>query len=110
MRLWNSVSIWLPLRRSDENWSEDVARPKKVGNDLPSICAQREKLEAQLAELAAREKEALEAARDAGRPVLLGALCKVKIGEMNRQDAKAIAAAIGKLGGAQAAKLLAAKA
>lgn len=86
-----------------------MARPKRAGNDLPSISAERARLEAQLAELAAREKEALEAARDAGRPVLLGALDKIKIGEMDRQDAKAIAAAIGRLGGAQAAKLLAGK-
>lgn len=86
-----------------------MARPKRVGNDLPSISAERARLEAQLAEVAAREKEALEAARDAGRPVLLSALEKVKIGEMNRQDAKAIAVAITKLGGTQAAKLLAVK-
>ncbi|HEX7777072.1 MAG TPA: hypothetical protein VF449_11165 [Parvibaculum sp.] len=60
--------------------------------------------------MAAREKEAIEAARDAGRPALLSALERVKIGEMTRQDAKAIAGAIAKLGGVQAAKLLAAKA
>jgi predicted transcriptional regulator len=83
-----------------------MARPKRVGNDLPSICAERARLEAQLAELAAREKEALEAARDAGRPVLLSALDKVKIGEMNRQDARAIAQAIAKLGGAEVVRLV----
>jgi hypothetical protein len=84
-----------------------MVRPKKVGSDLESIVAERARLEAQLAELANREKEAREAARDAGRPVLLGALEKVKIGELTRQEAKTIATAIGKLGGAEVARLVA---
>lgn len=86
-----------------------MARPKKVGSDLTSISAERARLEAELADLAAREKEALEAARDAGRPALLSALERVKIGEMTRQDAKVIATAIGRMGGSQAAQLLTAK-
>ena len=86
-----------------------MARPKKIGSDLTSISAERARLEAELADLAAREKEALEAARDAGRPALMSALERVKIGEMTRQDAKAIATAIGRMGGAQAAQLLASK-
>jgi len=86
-----------------------MAKPKKVGNDLPSIAAERARLEAQLAELAALERDAREAARDAGRPVLLAALDKIKIGEMSRQDAKAIAGAIAKHGGVQMAKMLEAK-
>jgi predicted transcriptional regulator len=83
-----------------------MARPKRVGNDLTSISAERARLEAQLAELAAREKEALEIARDAGRTVLIQALEKIKIAEMNRQDARAIAQAIAKLGGAEVARLV----
>jgi hypothetical protein len=83
-----------------------MARPKKVGTDLNSICAERARLEAQLAELAARERDAREAARDAGRPVLMSALEKIKIAELTRQDAKVIAGAIAKLGGTEVAKLL----
>jgi len=64
-------------------------------------------LETRLAVVIQREKEAEAAERDAGRPLLLAALDRIKIGAMERPEAKAIAAAIAKHGGAKVAASLA---
>lgn len=76
------------------------------GNDLDGIRQEREKIEQMLAEVQRREREAIEAQKDAGRPTLLAALGKVKIGAMQRPDAKAIADAIAKHGGDGVARAL----
>lgn len=73
---------------------------------LQSIKQERVKLEAALAAIVQREKEAEDALRDAGRPVLLAALERVKIPELDRSDARAIAAAIAKHGAAKVAAAL----
>ena len=74
---------------------------------LQAIRQERAKLETMLATIVQREKEAEAAQRDAGRPVLLAALDRIKIGAMERPDAKAIASAIAKHGGAKVAASLA---
>ena len=68
---------------------------------LDAIKQERIKAEAALAAIVQREKEAEEALRDAGRPVLIAALERVKIPEMDRTEARTIAAAIAKHGGAK---------
>lgn len=68
---------------------------------LESIKQERLKAEAALAAIVQREKEAEEALRDAGRPVLLSALERVKIPDMDRAEARTIAAAIAKHGAAK---------
>jgi len=73
---------------------------------LESIKQERVKLEAALAAIVQREKEAEDALRDAGRPVLLAALERVKIPELDRLDARTIAAAIAKHGAAKVAAAL----
>jgi hypothetical protein len=73
---------------------------------LETIKQERVKLEAALAAIVQREKEAEDALRDAGRPVLLAALERVKIPELDRSDARAIAAAIAKHGAAKVAAAL----
>ena len=75
--------------------------------DLETIRQERAKLEDMLATVIQREKDAEAAQRDAGRPVLLAALDRIKIGAMDRPEAKAIAAAIAKHGGAKVAASLA---
>ena len=75
-----------------------MARPRNVGGDLATIAAERARLQAELARLDEAEKAALETERDAGREFLLAALTKVKIGRMDRAQAKALAQAIGSLG------------
>ena len=74
-----------------------MARPQKL-DDLSAIEARREALRAQLADLDEKAKAAEQAARDAGRPTLLAALERVKISELSRQEARAIASAIGQHG------------
>ena len=74
-----------------------MARPQKL-DDLSAIEARREALRAQLADLDEKAKAAEQAARDAGRPTLLAALERVKISELSRQEARAIAGAIGQHG------------
>lgn len=75
--------------------------------DLDTIRQERAKLETMLAGVIQREKDAEAAQRDAGRPVLLAALERIKIGAMDRPDAKAIAGAIARHGGAKVAASLA---
>jgi len=62
--------------------------------DLSSIDARRDALRAELAALDEQAKAAELAARDAGRPILLAALDRVKIATMDKTDARSIAAAI----------------
>ena len=75
----------------------DMTKVRRIGGDLDAIASERAKLQARLAELDAAEKAAREAQRDAGREVLLAALARVRIGAMDRAQARDIAAAIGKL-------------
>ncbi|WCT79256.1 hypothetical protein [Novosphingobium humi] len=84
-----------------------MAQQKKLENDLAGIAAEKAKLEAQLVALAEREKATREAALDAGRGFLLAALERVKIPAMNRVEAKALAAAITRLGASEALRRLA---
>ena len=81
-----------------------VRRKKTV--DLDAIAAEREQLKEQLRELEAREKAAIEAKKDAGRAPLMAALARVKIAEMDKGQAKAIAQAISKLGAPEVARRL----
>ena len=74
-----------------------MARPQKL-DDLSAIEARREALRGELADLDEKAKAAEQAARDAGRPTLLAALERVKISELSRQEARAIANAIGQHG------------
>lgn len=83
-----------------------MARDRKVDRDLAGIAAEKAKLEAQLASLAEREKAAREAARDAGRGVLLAALERVKIPAMDRAEARSLATTIASLGAAEALRRL----
>lgn len=85
-----------------------MARTKNPRGNLEVIAAERARLQAELVRLDEAEKAAREVARDAGRKALNGALAKVKIGAMSRDDAKAIATAIATLGGSEAARKLAA--
>jgi len=82
-----------------------MARTKKLV-DLDTIAAEREQLQEQLKELKAREKAAIEAKKDAGRAPLMAALARVKIAEMDKGQAKAIAQAISKLGAPEVARRL----
>lgn len=83
-----------------------MARSSSKPSDLAAIKERREKLQAELAALDAEEKAAEAAARDAGRPVLIAALDKIKIAAMDKPDAKAIATAIGQHGGKAVAEHL----
>lgn len=74
---------------------------------IDAIQQERSKAEALLADIIKREKEALASLADAGRPVLLAALDRVKIADMERSEAKAIATALAKHGGAKVAAALA---
>lgn len=85
-----------------------MARSAIKKHDLAAIEARREALKAELAALDQQAKEAQEAARDAGREVLLAALDRVKIAAMDKADARVIASAIAKHGGNGTAKRLAA--
>lgn len=84
-----------------------MARPQKL-DDLHAIQARREALRAELADLDEKAKVAELAARDAGRPTLLAALERVKVSDLSKQEAKAIANAIGQLGAKAVADYLAA--
>ena len=75
-----------------------VARSLKTSDDLESIIARRTALEAELAKVLEAEALAKEAARDAGRSLLLSALEKVKIGALSRREATTIARALERLG------------
>lgn len=84
-----------------------MPRTSTKTDDLATIDARREALRAELAQLDERAKLAALAARDAGRPVLAAALDRIKIAEMDKADAKAIATMIGTHGGKAVAAHLA---
>lgn len=84
-----------------------MARTSSKPTDLATIKERRERLQAELAELDAQEKAAEAAARDAGRPVLIAALDKIKIAAIDKPDAKSIAVAISQHGGKAVAEHLA---
>lgn len=84
-----------------------MPRAKATTDDLAAIAARREALLAELARIDEQAKIAKEAARDAGRPVLMAALERVKIGTINKSDARAIASAIASHGGRLVAERLA---
>ena len=75
--------------------------------DLDAITARRAALIAELASVDEKLKAAEIAARDAGRPTLLAALERIKIAAMDKNEAKAIAAAIGQHGATAVAQHLA---
>lgn len=75
--------------------------------DLPTIETRKRALLAELAHLEEQAKAAEVAARDAGRPVLLSALNRIKIAAMDKSDARVIASAINQHGGASVASHLA---
>lgn len=85
-----------------------MARSSSKPADLSAIEARRESLLAELAALDEQAKAAELAARDAGRPVLMAALDRVKIGKMDKAHARSIASAIGLHGGEIVAQHLAA--
>ncbi len=87
-----------------------MPRTSKKSDDLATIEARRDALREELAQLDERARLAELAARDAGRPVLIAALERIKIAAMDKSDAKAIAAAIGQHGGRFVADRLAAAA
>jgi len=76
-----------------------MARTASKPDDLAAITARREALLAELAQVEEQAKAAEEAARDAGRPVLLAAFERVKIGGMEKAEARAIATAVSRHGG-----------
>ena len=71
-----------------------MPRPSSKPVDLATIEARQKALMAELASLAEQVKAAELAARDAGRPVLLAALDRVKIPAMEKSEARTIASAI----------------
>ncbi len=83
-----------------------MARTKRVV-DLAEIEARREALKAELAQLDEEAKAAEQTARDAGRPVLMAALDRVKVAAIDKADARAIATAISRFGGKAVASHLA---
>lgn len=76
-------------------------------DDLAAISARREALLAELARVEEQARVAEEAARDAGRPVLLAALERVKIAALDKADARSIARAVATHGGRSVAQHLA---
>lgn len=84
-----------------------MARSASKPDDLAAITARREALRAELAQVEQQAKAAEEAARDAGRPMLLSAFERVKIGGMEKTEARTIAAAISRHGGKAVAEHLA---
>lgn len=76
-----------------------MARTAAKPTDLDAIQARKQAILAELAELDEQAKAVELATRDAGRPVFLAALDRVKIGTMEKSHARAIATAIGTHGG-----------
>jgi hypothetical protein len=102
---WQWLNL-IPIAITTWKGISDMARAKKGEDDLSAIEAKRAMLKAELAKLNDAEKRAKNATRDAGRPVLMAALLKVKIGKMEIAEAKAIAKAIETIGGAAVAQKL----
>jgi hypothetical protein len=84
-----------------------MPRASSKPSDLLTIEARKKAILAELAELQEQEKATAIAARDAGRPVLLAALDRIKIATMEKSDARAIATAISQHGGSAVALHLA---
>lgn len=82
-----------------------MARTKKVV-ELAAIEARREALRAELAQLDEQAKAAEQTALDAGRPVLIAALERVKIAAIDKADARSIAMALSNHGGKAVANQL----
>ena len=76
-----------------------MPRVSQKSDELSAITARRESLLAELAAVDEKLKAAELASLDAGRPVLLAALERVKIAKMDKADAKSIATAINRHGG-----------
>lgn len=83
-----------------------MPRPSSKPADLSTIETRKKALLAELAQLEEQAKAAETAARDAGRPVLIAALDRVKIATMEKSDARAIASAVSQHGGAVVASHL----
>jgi len=83
-----------------------MARTSSKTVDITTIEAREKALREELAALAEQKKVAELAARDAGRPVLLAALDRVKIPSMEKTDARSIATAISTHGAAAVAQHL----
>lgn len=83
-----------------------MATEPKIPTSIDAIDAEMLKTQERLATLAAAKQRAIDEQRDMGRPVLLAALTKVKIGDHSRAEAKVIAQALEKLGPARVADLL----
>lgn len=79
--------------------------PKTV--DITTLEAREKALREELAALSEQKKVAELAARDAGRPVLLAALDRIKIPSMEKGDARSIASAISTHGAEAVAQHLA---
>ena len=84
-----------------------MARTSPKAVDIVTIEAREKALREELAALSEQRKVAELAARDAGRPVLLAALDRVKIPSMDKTDARSIATVISTHGAAAVAKHLA---
>lgn len=83
-----------------------MAKPSKTPSQVTAIDEEMARVEARMAELKLAKKRALEAEQDKGRPVLLAALGKVRIGAMDKDQAEAIAKAIGRHGPVRVAEML----
>lgn len=80
-----------------------MPRATLKSDPIDVITARRQTLIDELAAVDEQLRAAETAARDAGRPILLAALERVKIAAMDKADARAIAAAIGEHGGKKVA-------
>lgn len=83
-----------------------MAIEPRLPASLEGIDAEVARIEERLAALAMARKKALEAEQDAGRPVLMAALARVRIAALSRRDAKSIARAIEQLGPAHLADIV----
>lgn len=84
-----------------------MASKPKIPTSIESIEAEMKRTQEHLASLAAAKQKAIDEQRDAGRPVLLAALARVKIGDLTKVEARSIATRIEALGPARAAEILA---
>ena len=107
MRCLAETNVMLIGSNDRSNWSRMMPRATSKPDDLAAITARRAALVAELASVDEKLKAAEQAARDAGRPILLSALEKVKIAAMDKNQAKVIANAITQYGGADVAAHLA---
>lgn len=83
-----------------------MAKQSKAPSQVAAIDDEIARIERRMAELRQAKKQALEVEKDKGRPLLLAALDKVKIGAMDKDQAEAIAKAIGRHGPVRVAEIL----